>query len=140
MRGYAPQPVRAGPGRGRATRAVRPARPSVRHAVPVGELGSTVVVTPGAWRERAGEIARGPAASFTLGSGQFCTKPGAVLVPDAAALAAALPPLTSGRMLTPETAGRFHRSLAEPTAEPGVEISLRDDARGPRLVDGRRTG
>ncbi|MEU6411229.1 aldehyde dehydrogenase family protein [Microbispora sp. NPDC046933] len=91
-----------------------------------GELGSTnpVVVTPAAWRERAGEIARGLAASFTLGSGQFCTKPGVVLVPDAAALAAALPPLTAGRMLTPETAGRFRGSLAELAAEPGVEVAL----------------
>ncbi|MGI5156220.1 aldehyde dehydrogenase family protein [Microbispora sp. CA-102843] len=94
-----------------------------------GELGSTnpVVVTPAAWRERAGEIARGLAASFTLGSGQFCTKPGVVLVPDAAALTAALPPLTAGRMLTPETTGRFHTSIAELAAEPGVEISLCGD-------------
>lgn len=48
-----------------------------------GELGSLnpVVVTPQAARERAAEIGRGLAGSFTLGAGQFCTKPGLALVP-----------------------------------------------------------
>ncbi|MDT0344814.1 aldehyde dehydrogenase (NADP(+)) [Streptomyces litchfieldiae] len=48
-----------------------------------GELGSLnpVVVTEAAATERAGEIGGGLAASMTLGTGQFCTKPGLVLAP-----------------------------------------------------------
>ncbi|WP_017580208.1 aldehyde dehydrogenase (NADP(+)) [Nocardiopsis valliformis] len=48
-----------------------------------GELGSLnpLVVTPGAARNRGAEIAQGLVGSFTLGGGQFCTKPGVVLVP-----------------------------------------------------------
>ncbi|MEQ3552635.1 aldehyde dehydrogenase (NADP(+)) [Pseudonocardia nematodicida] len=48
-----------------------------------GELGSVnpLLVTPLAAAERASEIATGLVGSFTLGGGQFCTKPGLVLVP-----------------------------------------------------------
>lgn len=48
-----------------------------------GELGSVnpVVVTPGAVAARGAEIAQGFAGSFTLGTGQFCTKPGLLLLP-----------------------------------------------------------
>ncbi|MFF8410310.1 aldehyde dehydrogenase (NADP(+)) [Streptomyces omiyaensis] len=51
-----------------------------------GELGSLnpVVVTPGAAAERAEELGAGLAGSMTLGAGQFCTKPGFVLVPAGA--------------------------------------------------------
>jgi NADP-dependent aldehyde dehydrogenase len=47
------------------------------------EMGSLnpLVVTPAAAGERAAEIAEGYVASFTLGAGQFCTKPGLVFVP-----------------------------------------------------------
>ena len=48
-----------------------------------GELGSLnpVVVTESAAVDRGEEVADGLAASFMLGGGQFCTKPGLVLVP-----------------------------------------------------------
>lgn len=48
-----------------------------------GELSSLnpVVITPAAAAERAEEIAAGLVGSFTLGAGQFCTKPGLVFVP-----------------------------------------------------------
>ena len=48
-----------------------------------GELGSLnpLTVTPAAAAERAAAIAQGWVASFTLGTGQFCTKPGLALVP-----------------------------------------------------------
>jgi 2,5-dioxopentanoate dehydrogenase len=47
------------------------------------EMGSVnpVFVLPGALNKRAGAIATGLQGSFTLGAGQFCTKPGLVLVP-----------------------------------------------------------
>src|SRR5579875_1875852 len=49
------------------------------------EMSSTtpLFVLPGALRERGSEIAAGLLNSFTLGSGQFCTKPGLVFLPDA---------------------------------------------------------
>jgi NADP-dependent aldehyde dehydrogenase len=50
------------------------------------EMSSTnpVFILPGALRERADSIATGLHASFTLGAGQFCTKPGIVFLPAGA--------------------------------------------------------
>jgi 2,5-dioxopentanoate dehydrogenase len=48
------------------------------------EMSSTnpVFILPGALRERAQALASGLHASFTLGAGQFCTKPGMVFLPQ----------------------------------------------------------
>lgn len=48
-----------------------------------GELGSVnpVFVTVSAARSRGAEIVEGYVSSFTLGAGQFCTKPGVLFVP-----------------------------------------------------------
>jgi alpha-ketoglutaric semialdehyde dehydrogenase len=48
------------------------------------EMSSTnpVFILPGALRERGESIAAGLHTSFTLGAGQFCTKPGLVFVPQ----------------------------------------------------------
>jgi len=48
------------------------------------EMSSTnpVFILPGALRERGESIAAGLHTSFTLGAGQFCTKPGMVFLPD----------------------------------------------------------
>jgi 2,5-dioxopentanoate dehydrogenase len=48
------------------------------------EMGSTnpLFILSGAMRERGAKIAHGLQASFTVGSGQFCTKPGLVFVPE----------------------------------------------------------
>ncbi len=94
-----------------------------------GELGSLnpVVVTERAAQARPDEIAAGLVASYTLGQGQFCTKPGLVLVPagpagdeltgKAAAAAAAAAPgaLLDGRMREHFLAGFAARATA-----PGV--------------------
>ena len=47
------------------------------------EMGSTnpLFILPGAMRDRAAQIAQDLQSSFTLGCGQFCTKPGIVFVP-----------------------------------------------------------
>ncbi|POC80578.1 aldehyde dehydrogenase (NADP(+)), partial [Vibrio vulnificus] len=49
-----------------------------------GELGSSnpVFVTQAAVENRSEQIVAEFIASFTLGAGQFCTKPGILLVPD----------------------------------------------------------
>ncbi len=52
--------------------------------IPVyAEMGSSnpVFVLPGALAERGEAIARGLAASVTLGAGQFCTNPGVIVLP-----------------------------------------------------------
>jgi NADP-dependent aldehyde dehydrogenase len=67
---------------GRALFDAAAARPS---PIPFhGELGSLnpVVVTGAAASERAEEIGEGLAGSMTMGTGQFCTKPGFVLAPE----------------------------------------------------------
>jgi NADP-dependent aldehyde dehydrogenase len=112
---------------GRALFDLAAARP---HPVPFyGELGSLnpVLVTEQAAQARAGEIAAGLVASYTLGQGQFCTKPGLVLVPagpagDALTRAATetagtVPPgpLLDGRMRKNFLAGFAGRAAA-----PGV--------------------
>ena len=69
------------PGGGRALAELAASRP-----VPIpfyGELGSInpVLVSPAAASARTAEIGQGLAASIVQGGGQFCTKPGVVLVP-----------------------------------------------------------
>lgn len=57
-----------------------------------GELGSVnpVFVTAAADAARGETVAEGLVGSFTLGAGQFCTKPGLVLAPRGSRLVAAL--------------------------------------------------
>lgn len=60
---------------------------AARRDVPIpvyAEMGSInpTVILPGAIKERGPEIAEGLVNSVTLGSGQFCTNPGLVLVLD----------------------------------------------------------
>ncbi|MGY5003262.1 aldehyde dehydrogenase (NADP(+)) [Streptomyces griseus] len=92
-----------------------------------GELGSTnpVVVTPAGWAERSEEIASGFAASLTLGSGQFCTQPGVVFVPDADAFLAALPAMSAGPMLNERIDEGYARSLRDLASRDGVEVARR---------------
>jgi NADP-dependent aldehyde dehydrogenase len=114
---------------GRALFDVAAARP---HPIPMyAEMGSLnpVFVAPGALAVRAKEIADGLAASMTLGTGQFCTKPGLVFAAgdDAArnlarALAdkvAAVPP---GTMLNKSLRENFDRLTARTGALAGVDV------------------
>jgi NADP-dependent aldehyde dehydrogenase len=60
--------------------------------IPVyAEMGTVnpLIVTPEAARTRATEIAAGFVSSYTLGMGQYCTKPGLLLVPAGSGLAEA---------------------------------------------------
>jgi NADP-dependent aldehyde dehydrogenase len=106
-----------------------------------GELGSLnpVVVTPGAARARLDEVAEGLAGSFTMGAGQFCTKPGVVFVPaDAdvgAALAAHVQP-DSLQMLNDRIGSGFHHRLSEVSALDSVSVIGREaEAAGDLDVD-----
>ncbi|BBJ45515.1 aldehyde dehydrogenase [Streptomyces antimycoticus] len=67
-----------------------------------GELGSVnpVFVTEAAAERRGPEIVSEFVGSFTLGAGQFCTKPGILLVPASAKLVDRLPGTVPGNALT----------------------------------------
>jgi len=116
---------------GRALFDAAAARPE---PIPVyAEMGSTnpVFVLPRALAERAAELGAALGDSATLGTGQFCTKPGLIFVVDDgsaasgfAAFVGALGSRIAGKapslMLYPELAGRFRESAAELARAPGV--------------------
>ncbi|MFI8526253.1 aldehyde dehydrogenase family protein [Promicromonospora sukumoe] len=104
-----------------------------------GELSSInpVLVTPSAAREKADEYGAGLAASVLQGGGQFCTKPGLVLVPAGAdgdrvveafgraiGGAPALPALTAGM------ADAYERGLTARAAEAVVRARSGDPGAG----------
>ncbi|MBZ5740984.1 aldehyde dehydrogenase (NADP(+)) [Nocardioides mangrovi] len=124
-----------------------------------GELGSVnaFVVTPAAAAVRAEEIGRGLADSFTLGAGQFCTKPGLALVPagaDGDGLRDAVTTAAEGRTFTMLTdgirhayetaAGRADTRAVTPTiveVEAGeLTPELLEEVFGPYLVIARYDG
>jgi NADP-dependent aldehyde dehydrogenase len=85
--------------------------------IPVfAEMGTVnpVVVTPAGAAARISEVAKGFARSFTMGTGQFCTKPGLLLAPAgshaAAHVAAALRELPAGWLLTGAIASSYRAS------------------------------
>ncbi|WP_084727934.1 aldehyde dehydrogenase family protein [Rhodococcoides yunnanense] len=90
-----------------------------------GELGSTnpVVVTEAGWAARADDIATGFAASFTMGSGQFCTQPGVILVPDAADFVARLTVPAVDPMLNERIADGYERAVREVSGHPEVTVA-----------------
>jgi NADP-dependent aldehyde dehydrogenase len=116
------------PGGGRALFDLASARPD---PIPFyAEMGSVnpAFVTPAAAASRTGEIADGYLGSFTLGMGQFCTKPGLLFVPASAApafesrLVAALADLPAGRLLNDRIAQGYERRLAALTGHPAVSV------------------
>jgi NADP-dependent aldehyde dehydrogenase len=67
---------------GRALMDLAAARPSPIPCFTEMSSGNPVFVLPGALRKGPAALANGLFGSFTLGAGQFCTKPGIVLVPE----------------------------------------------------------
>ncbi len=96
------------------------------------EMSSTnpVFILPGALRERADLIAAGLHASFTMGAGQFCTKPGMVFLPkgsDAVPLENKLRQLVKDsapfHLLTKTIHSAYGSSIAGRKQHSGVEVS-----------------
>jgi len=85
------------------------------------EMGSTnpLFILPGAMRERSAQLAQGLQASFTLGSGQFCTKPGVVFVPQADSaefiqiLQSGVSALGQHQILTHAIAGKYNKAIQQ---------------------------
>jgi len=89
------------------------------------EMSSTnpVFILPGALRERSDRIATGLHASFTMGAGQFCTKPGMVFLsggPDQAPFRDKLRELVEAtadfRLLTANIHSSYQSAVANRTA------------------------
>ena len=93
-----------------------------------GELGSInpIFVTPEAAAARGAAIAEGWVGSFTLGAGQFCTKPGLLVAPRDEAIRAAAVAAVGGvagqRMLTSAIRDAFLRGVGERTDISSVEV------------------
>ncbi|REF35962.1 aldehyde dehydrogenase (NADP(+)) [Thermasporomyces composti] len=110
-----------------------------------GELGSLnpVFVFPGAAKARPDEIATGFCGSFTLGVGQFCTKPGLLFVPVGSAIVdavvAAARDIGPAPLLNDRIARGYEQGLRRLVEVEGVQVVLhadpvRDLAVAPTLV------
>lgn len=128
---------------GRALFDIATSRPS---PIPFyGELGSVnpVVVTQAAIDARGEAIAKGYAGSFTLGAGQFCTKPGLLFLPEGhgleGALREAVAAIPAQAMLNERIAAGYSDGLEKLRGVPGVEVlwaAAKEDgpAFGPTLL------
>ena len=104
-----------------------------------GELGgiNAVFVTPNAWAARREEILTGYAGSFTLGMGQFCTKPGLLFVPAGGSpagtgaagrvLAGALADFTPAQLLSERLHGGYADAVRRLSGSHGVDVLLEGD-------------
>ena len=115
----------------KAGRAIMDLAAARREPIPVfAEMGSTnpVFILPGALQENGENISSGMYKSFTLGAGQFCTKPGIVFLPandDAATFIDRLKKsvLESGQfnMLTPGIRAAYQSATTRRKTEAGVK-------------------
>ena len=103
------------------------------------EMSSTnpVFILPGALRDRGAQIATGLHGSFTLGAGQFCTKPGLVFLPQqepADPFLAELRRLAGSsagfHLLTPGIASTYQRELQARTQRPGLRSTVAEPLSG----------
>jgi NADP-dependent aldehyde dehydrogenase len=117
------------------------ARICAERPVPIpfyGELGSVnpSVVLPGAAFSRPAEVATGYVASLTLGTGQFCTNPGLLFVPEdvglRSAIAEAVGASAGGPMLSGRIFAGYEDAVAEAEDHPGVsELAAGRPGAGP---------
>ena len=117
------------------------ARICAERPVPIpfyGELGSVnpCVVLPGAAFSRPAAIASGYAGSLTLGTGQFCTNPGLLFVPEdtglLTAIAEAVGASSGGPMLSGRIFAGYQDAVGEAAAHPGVtELAVGTPGPGP---------
>lgn len=110
-----------------------------REPIPVyAEMGSTnpVFLLPGALRERSEALAAGMHASFTLGGGQFCTKPGLVFAeetqsgPFTEGLRRAVKSSPAFALLTKGMAGNFQAAVQQRGSFASVQATAQGSAAG----------
>ncbi len=94
------------------------------------EMGSTnpIFVLPGAMKARSARLAAGLQASFTLASGQMCTKPGVVFVPEPESesfvetLRTSVFTLSSQGMLTHDMASKYGQTIQQRLTAGSAEL------------------
>ncbi|MGH3366351.1 MAG: aldehyde dehydrogenase (NADP(+)) [Nocardioidaceae bacterium] len=103
-----------------------------------GELGSLnpVFVLPAAVEARGSAIADGYVASFTLGVGQFCTKPGLLFLPAGHGLRDRLTAAAGGVPAATMLGERIHGAFTDGVARLRKRAGLREWVRG--TEDGTR--
>jgi len=100
-----------------------------------GELGgiNAVFVTEKAWATRRDEILGGYAGSFTMGMGQFCTKPGLLFVPGGQTdrvrevLGEALADFVPARLLSSRLHEGFSEAVRALQSGDGVDVLVEGD-------------
>lgn len=100
-----------------------------------GELGgiNAVFVTANAWARRRDEILSGYAGSFTMGMGQFCTKPGLLFVPGGQTEAVrevvtgALAGFAPARLLSDRLHEGFSNAVRSLQSGAGVDVLVEGD-------------
>ena len=117
------------------------ARICAERPVPIpfyGELGSVnpCVVLPGAAFSRPAAVASGYVTSLTLGTGQFCTNPGLLFVPEDVGLLSAIAEAVSASAGGPMLSGRifagYEDAVAEAADHPGLtELAAGQPGPGP---------
>lgn len=122
----------------RGGRAIYDAAARRPRPIPVyAEMGSVnpVVITAGALAARADEIAEGLVASVTLGTGQFCTNPGLILLQDSrasqdfiAAVSAKMGEAPAGVLLNETIAAGLASAVEQTRANPRIEVLTGGDA------------
>ena len=105
---------------------------SAKREVPIpvyAEMGSLnpVFVTRSAIAERSDELAKGLVDSALLGSGQFCTKPGLIFIPEnetqfLSQISAHLATLQVGPLLSSAIASRYSAAIAELSQKTSVQV------------------
>ncbi len=109
-----------------------------------GELGSVnpVVITPAALEARGAELAAGLVGSFTLGVGQFCTKPGVVFIPAGTgfedSVAAAVGSVAGGPLLTDRITAAFPDGIRSLLADESTDLIAHGAETPRRCASGRR--
>ncbi|MFK4298976.1 acyl-CoA reductase-like NAD-dependent aldehyde dehydrogenase [Arthrobacter sp. GAS37] len=100
-----------------------------------GELGgiNAVFVTRGAWESRRSEIVNGYFSSFTMGMGQFCTKPGLLFVPAGGRdevrrlLSDALSGFSPAELLSERLHHGFREAVEQLRDKAGVDVLVEGD-------------
>jgi NADP-dependent aldehyde dehydrogenase len=105
---------------------------SAKREVPIpvyAEMGSLnpVFVTRSAIAERSDELAKGLVDSALLGSGQFCTKPGLIFIPEnetqfLSQISAHLATLQVGPLLSSSIASRYTAAIADLSQKTSVQV------------------
>ena len=115
-------------------------------AVPIpfyGELGSVnpFIVTPAAASERPLDIAAGLAGSVTQGLGQFCTKPGVLLVPSGRGgdrlvdeLVRLVGGVSPGYLLNDNIATSYAAGVSSVSSVPGVSLLVGQPSPGRQVL------